>query len=142
MSAMMFVAIVTMGFVGIVWMKRISQWIVRLAKWQLKNSSEAQNTAWMLINTKPCPKCGKPIEKNQGCMHMTCMKPCRHEFCWLCLGPWKEHGETSGGTMLVIHSKGIRKRECIMRLKISEKELRSIWKSILIIMRDGQAMNH
>ena len=68
-----------------------------VAKWQLKNSSEAHNTAWMLINTKPCPKCGKPIEKNQGCMHMTCMKPCRHEFCWLCLGPWKEHGETSGG---------------------------------------------
>nr|POE78862.1 putative e3 ubiquitin-protein ligase ari5 [Quercus suber] len=36
-----------------------------LAMWQLKNSSEAQNTAWMLINTKRCPKCGKPIEKNQ-----------------------------------------------------------------------------
>ncbi|KAM3742155.1 hypothetical protein ACB098_07G049500 [Castanea mollissima] len=68
-----------------------------VAKWQLKNSSEAQNTAWMLINTKPCPKCGKPIEKNQGCMHMTCMKPCKHEFCWLCLGPWKEHGATLGG---------------------------------------------
>ncbi|KAK7822224.1 putative e3 ubiquitin-protein ligase ari8 [Quercus suber] len=68
-----------------------------LAKWQLKNSSEAPNTSWLLVNTKPCPKCGKAIEKNQGCMHMTCMKPCRHEFCWLCLGPWKEHGETSGG---------------------------------------------
>ena len=68
-----------------------------LAKWQWKNSSEAPNIAWLLVNTKPCPKCGKAIEKNQGCMHMTCMKSCRHGFCWLCLGPRKEHGETSGG---------------------------------------------
>ena len=30
MSAMMFVEFVTMGFVGIVWMMRIDQWIVRL----------------------------------------------------------------------------------------------------------------
>ena len=51
-----------------------------VAKWQLKNSSEAYNTTWMVINNKPCPKCGKPIEKNQWCMHMTCMKPCRHEI--------------------------------------------------------------
>ena len=68
-----------------------------VAKWQLKNSSEAENTAWLLVNTKPCPKCGKAIEKNQGCMHMTCRKPCGHEFCWMCLGTWKEHGEMTGG---------------------------------------------
>ena len=68
-----------------------------VAKWQLKNSSEAENTAWLLVNTKPCPKCGKPIEKNQGCMHMTCRDPCGHEFCWMCLGTWKEHGERTGG---------------------------------------------
>ncbi|KAK9989329.1 hypothetical protein SO802_029568 [Lithocarpus litseifolius] len=68
-----------------------------VAKWQLKNSSEAENTAWLLVNTKPCPKCGKAIEKNQGCMHMTCRKPCGHEFCWMCLGTWKEHGERTGG---------------------------------------------
>lgn len=23
--------------------------------------------------------------------HMTCKK-CRHEFCWVCMGPWSEHG--------------------------------------------------
>jgi ariadne-1 len=29
-------------------------------------------------------------------MHMTCSQ-CRHEFCWLCLGTWSEHGERTGG---------------------------------------------
>ncbi len=27
---------------------------------------------------------------------MTC-KLCSHEFCWLCLGDWKEHGQKTGG---------------------------------------------
>lgn len=42
------------------------------------------------------PLLRRPIEKNQGCMHMTCSQ-CRHEFCWLCQGPWAEHGERTGG---------------------------------------------
>ncbi len=33
---------------------------------------------------------------DQGCMHMTCSQ-CRFEFCWLCQGDWKEHGERTGG---------------------------------------------
>jgi ariadne-1 len=65
-----------------------------VAKWVLKNSSEAENVTWILAKTKPCPKCKRPIEKRDGCMHMTCGRPCRHEFCWLCLGSWDKH--TSG----------------------------------------------
>ncbi|EFN58957.1 hypothetical protein CHLNCDRAFT_137543 [Chlorella variabilis] len=65
-------------------------------KWMIKNSAESENLNWILANTKPCPKCTRPIEKNQGCMHMTCSQ-CRHEFCWLCHGPWAEHGERTGG---------------------------------------------
>jgi len=29
-------------------------------------------------------------------MHMTCGS-CRLEFCWLCKGEWKSHGEATGG---------------------------------------------
>ncbi|KIY99471.1 putative E3 ubiquitin-protein ligase ARI7 [Monoraphidium neglectum] len=65
-------------------------------RWITKNSAESENLNWILANTKPCPKCHRPIEKNQGCMHMTCSQ-CRHEFCWLCNGPWAEHGERTGG---------------------------------------------
>ena len=39
----------------------------------------------LLINqiTKPCPKCHVPIEKNNGCNHMTC-KRCGQHWCWIC----------------------------------------------------------
>lgn len=65
-------------------------------KWLIKNSAESENLNWILAHTKQCPKCKRPIEKNQGCMHMTCSQ-CRHEFCWLCQGSWAEHGERTGG---------------------------------------------
>ncbi|XP_002983678.2 probable E3 ubiquitin-protein ligase ARI8 isoform X1 [Selaginella moellendorffii] len=68
-----------------------------VAKWILKNSAESENMNWILANSKPCPKCKRPIEKNLGCMHITCTPPCKFEFCWLCLGPWSEHGERTGG---------------------------------------------
>ncbi|KMT16341.1 hypothetical protein BVRB_3g054880 [Beta vulgaris subsp. vulgaris] len=68
-----------------------------VSKWILKNSAESENMNWILANSKPCPKCKRPIEKNQGCMHMTCTPPCKFEFCWLCLGAWTDHGERTGG---------------------------------------------
>ncbi|KAL4193880.1 hypothetical protein AMTRI_Chr06g179150 [Amborella trichopoda] len=68
-----------------------------VAKWILKNSAESENMNWILANSKPCPKCKRPIEKNQGCMHITCTPPCKFEFCWLCLGSWSDHGERTGG---------------------------------------------
>jgi len=69
-----------------------------LEKWLQKASDESENVKWLMANTKKCPKCRSPIEKNGGCMHMTCrIASCAFEFCWLCRGPWTEHGSATGG---------------------------------------------
>jgi len=68
-------------------------------QWNIKNSAESENISWIMANTKKCPKCHRPIEKNQGCNHMVCSKAggCGHNFCWLCLGEWSTHGSSTGG---------------------------------------------
>ena len=68
-----------------------------LDEWQKKIQDGAGDTgdAWIKLNTKPCPKCGVRIEKNAGCMHITC-KSCGHGFCWLCMGDKASHGGTDG----------------------------------------------
>ena len=63
--------------------------------WDRKNSSESENVTWILAHTKKCPKCLKPIEKNQGCNHMHCPAQsggCGLHFCWICLKNWEAHG--------------------------------------------------
>ena len=65
-------------------------------QWQLKCANEAQNLNWILENSKPCPSCSRPIEKDHGCMHMTC-SVCKYEFCWLCGEPWSLHSQKTGG---------------------------------------------
>ncbi|XP_062181850.1 probable E3 ubiquitin-protein ligase ARI5 [Phragmites australis] len=64
--------------------------------WLAKNNSDSATASWVLANTKRCPKCRRPIEKNQGCMRMTCSFPCGHQFCWLCLDPWNHHTGCDG----------------------------------------------
>lgn len=68
--------------------------------WNQKSIDDGENVKWLTANTKQCPKCHTNIEKNQGCNHMTCNKSvggCGHEFCWLCMGAWNEHGSKTGG---------------------------------------------
>lgn len=82
------------------------QWI----EWQSKvaevkpeelriNSGETEDAAnflWLVTNSKPCPNCKSPIQKNEGCNHMKCSK-CKFDFCWVCLESWKKHSSATGG---------------------------------------------
>ena len=60
-------------------------------KWVKKCKDDSETANWIAANTKECTKCHATIEKNGGCNHMTCKK-CKYEFCWVCSGPWSEHG--------------------------------------------------
>eukprot|EP01120_Amphizonella_sp_Union-15-10_P002490 TRINITY_DN1273_c0_g1_i4.p1 TRINITY_DN1273_c0_g1~~TRINITY_DN1273_c0_g1_i4.p1 ORF type:complete len:614 (+),score=95.91 TRINITY_DN1273_c0_g1_i4:141-1982(+) len=63
---------------------------VMMKEWIKKSKDDSETFNWLNVNTKDCPKCQSAIEKNGGCNHMTC-RNCRHEFCWLCFGPWGGH---------------------------------------------------
>lgn len=54
------------------------------------NAAERASQAWKQQNTKACPHCNAAIEKNEGCLHMTC-RSCTYQFCWNCLGDWRTH---------------------------------------------------
>ncbi|KAF1767074.1 hypothetical protein GCK72_007032 [Caenorhabditis remanei] len=65
-----------------------------MKKWLKKCSDDSETSNWMNTNTKDCPKCSVPIEKNGGCNHMRCTNnKCKHEFCWLCMKAWQYHKE-------------------------------------------------
>ncbi|KAH9247135.1 hypothetical protein BASA81_015278 [Batrachochytrium salamandrivorans] len=59
--------------------------------WIKKCEDDSETSNWISAHTKECIKCSTIIEKAGGCNHMTCRK-CKHEFCWVCMGPWSEHG--------------------------------------------------
>ncbi|KAK9817712.1 hypothetical protein WJX72_001099 [[Myrmecia] bisecta] len=51
-------------------------------RWKQKGQDDSETKNWLTANTKPCPKCSKPVEKNGGCNLVLCM--CGQAFCWLC----------------------------------------------------------
>ncbi|ORZ38276.1 hypothetical protein BCR44DRAFT_47457 [Catenaria anguillulae PL171] len=68
--------------------------VCSLAKlWRKKMADDSETANWINANTRECPKCESTIEKNGGCNHMTCRK-CKYEWCWVCSGPWAEHGSS------------------------------------------------
>lgn len=50
--------------------------------WMKKCKDESETINWISVNTKYCPKCHKPVEKNGGCNLVHCV--CGQPFCWLC----------------------------------------------------------
>lgn len=58
--------------------------------WLIKCQNDSETANYIKANTKDCPKCHTAIEKNGGCNHMNCSQ-CGNDFCWMCLGTWKEH---------------------------------------------------
>lgn len=60
-----------------------------ITEWNKRIKEGKENDAWLNANTKTCPKCKNPVEKNGGCNHVTCR--CGQSFCWLC-------GEATGRT--------------------------------------------
>jgi ariadne-1 len=51
-------------------------------QWDAKFRGESENLKWISLNTKSCPGCHKPIEKNGGCNHVSC--PCGMHLCYAC----------------------------------------------------------
>ncbi|XP_071960172.1 potential E3 ubiquitin-protein ligase ariadne-2-like [Antedon mediterranea] len=62
-----------------------------IKRWLTKCADDSETANYISAHTKDCPKCNICIEKNGGCNHMQCSK-CKHDFCWMCLGDWKNHG--------------------------------------------------
>lgn len=41
--------------------------------WSRKCSAESANVSWIVLHTKPCPKCKKSVEKSGGCNLVACV---------------------------------------------------------------------
>ncbi|RWS04931.1 ankyrin repeat and IBR domain-containing protein 1-like protein [Dinothrombium tinctorium] len=80
-------------------------------------TDEAANNLWLVKHSKQCPKCKAHIQKLDGCNHMKCSK-CKHDFCWICLEPWRKHGSTTGGYFKCTRTDVVQKvRENVMQMK-------------------------
>ncbi|EGT37395.1 hypothetical protein CAEBREN_08953 [Caenorhabditis brenneri] len=64
---------------------------LQIRLWEKQRMDFGQHTSsWILSNTRDCPRCFAPTQKNGGCNHMRCTG-CRYEYCWVCLRNWKTH---------------------------------------------------
>lgn len=58
------------------------------ADWILRATSETKSQWWIVKNTKLCPGCRVPVNKNGGCPHMHCSK-CGMDWDWQSEKPHK-----------------------------------------------------
>lgn len=66
--------------------KQWQEWQIKIAevkpeelKASCSGTEDAANCLWLVTNSKPCPNCKSPIQKNEGCNHMKCSKV-NHQF--------------------------------------------------------------
>lgn len=64
-----------------------------------ENNKHEKSRGWMNKNTKDCPSCFAPIEKNGGCKSIRCKK-CNHLFCWNCLQVFENNKHSFMGDCL------------------------------------------
>lgn len=86
-----------------------------------KETEVAANCLWLVTNSKSCPNCKSPIQKNEGCNHMKCSK-CKYDFCWVCLDQWKRHNSSTGGYFKCNRYDVSKKVEQTAKQAISEAE--------------------
>lgn len=61
--------------------------------WKKENGKgDVEFEKWVKKNAKPCPRCKAPIERKDGCNHMTCGN-CKYHFHWVTLAKWKGYNK-------------------------------------------------
>lgn len=51
-------------------------------------AEDRASEAYIAEKTKPCPRCGAPSVKIDGCKHIEECCRCKHEYCWDCGRSW------------------------------------------------------
>lgn len=80
-------------------------------------AEERLTYVWDEMGVRPCPSCRELIQKNGGCLHMTCSQ-CQHEFCWHCREPYT-HAHTNCLTSRT-------EADATLALRVSEAEQPSV----------------
>jgi ariadne-1 len=88
-------------------------------KWVRRIRDGTETDSWLHANTKPCPKCTKPVEKNGGCNLVLCR--CGQCFCWLC---GQATGRAHDWNTIQGHSCGAYKEEAEARVNEGQRNLK------------------
>nr|CAD7260702.1 unnamed protein product [Timema shepardi] len=101
------------------WQQKISEVKPEELRASCVETEDAANCLWLVTNSKPCPNCKSPIQKNEGCNHMKCSK-CKFDFCWVCLENWKKHSSATGGYFRCNRFEAVHKADEKQGMLISE----------------------